>query len=59
VNFTLRVWRQEERDVAGRFETFEVADVEPDESFLEMIDALNDRLTIGGDRASVGVGLWQ
>jgi succinate dehydrogenase / fumarate reductase iron-sulfur subunit len=50
VNFTLRVWRQQQRDVAGRFETFEVAEVEPDESFLEMMDALNDRLTIGGDR---------
>jgi succinate dehydrogenase / fumarate reductase iron-sulfur subunit len=51
VNFTLRVWRQAEHDAAGRFETYEVAGVEPDESFLEMMDALNDRLVVEGGTA--------
>ena len=35
----------------GRFETYEVTDVAPDESFLEMMDALNDRLILGGGDA--------
>jgi succinate dehydrogenase / fumarate reductase iron-sulfur subunit len=48
VNFTLRVWRQEEYDAPGRFETYEVSDIAPDESFLEMIDGLNDRLIVEG-----------
>jgi succinate dehydrogenase / fumarate reductase iron-sulfur subunit len=46
VNFTLRVWRQREHEAPGRFESYEVTGVEPDESFLEMMDALNDRLTV-------------
>ena len=48
MNFRVRVWRQAERDVEGGFETYEVDDVAPDESFLEMIDALNDMLVIQG-----------
>jgi len=50
VNFTLRVWRQEDRDSVGRFETYEVTDIASDESFLEMMDALNDSLVVGGQR---------
>jgi len=50
VNFTLRVWRQEQRDVPGRFERYSVSDIEPDESLLEMFDGLNDRLILSGER---------
>jgi succinate dehydrogenase / fumarate reductase, iron-sulfur subunit len=50
VRFRLSVWRQAEHDAPGHFESYEVADVAPDESFLEMMDALNDRLIVeGGD----------
>jgi succinate dehydrogenase / fumarate reductase iron-sulfur subunit len=48
VNFTLRVWRQEDAASEGRFETYEVHDIAEDESFLEMIDELNDRLIVEG-----------
>ena len=48
MNFTLEVWRQESRDADGRFETYQVAEIAPDESFLEMIDGLNDRLIVDG-----------
>jgi succinate dehydrogenase / fumarate reductase iron-sulfur subunit len=51
VNFTLHVWRQAEHDAPGRLQTYEVAGVEPDESFLEMLDALNDRLIVAGEEA--------
>jgi succinate dehydrogenase / fumarate reductase iron-sulfur subunit len=50
VNFTLRVWRQAERDSGGDFETYEVTDIASDESFLEMMDQLNDSLAVDGQR---------
>ncbi len=50
MNFTLRVWRQEDHDADGRFETYEVSDIDSNESFLEMIDGLNDRLIVDGQR---------
>jgi succinate dehydrogenase / fumarate reductase iron-sulfur subunit len=50
MNFTLRVWRQEEPDSDGRFETYEVSEIASDESFLEVMDALNDHLIVAGER---------
>jgi succinate dehydrogenase / fumarate reductase iron-sulfur subunit len=49
VNFTLRIWRQEGPDSEGRFEPHEVSDIDPDASFLEMLDVLNDRLIAAGE----------
>ncbi len=40
----LRVWRQRGPDVPGKFEVYELEDVSPDWSFLEMLDVLNLRL---------------
>lgn len=48
MNITLQVWRQAGPDLAGRFETYQVAGVEPDMSFLEMLDILNERLVRDG-----------
>jgi len=48
VNFTLRVWRQNGPVSPGEFEVHEVADIDPDASFLEMLDVLNERLISGG-----------
>jgi succinate dehydrogenase / fumarate reductase iron-sulfur subunit len=45
---TLRVWRQEGPEKDGRFETFDVKDVSPDTSFLEMLDGLNSELEASG-----------
>ena len=50
MNFTLRVWGQRDASSPGRFETYDVTDVEPDQSFLEMIDGLNDGLIIDDQR---------
>ncbi len=50
MRFTLQVWRQEQQEVEGQFETYEVTDVEPDQSLLEMFDRLNDRLIVAGER---------
>ena len=45
---TLKVWRQESHVAEGRFETYEMEGINEDMSFLEVLDVLNDRLTIEG-----------
>jgi succinate dehydrogenase / fumarate reductase iron-sulfur subunit len=50
VNFALRVWRQQGPEDEGRFEQYEIADIDGDASFLEMLDVLNDRLIAAGER---------
>lgn len=44
MNLTLRVWRQQNPNDKGRFETFQVKDISSEMSFLEMFDVLNERL---------------
>jgi len=46
INLTLKVWRQEGPDVKGRIETIEAKDVPVECSFLEMLDIVNERLTL-------------
>jgi succinate dehydrogenase / fumarate reductase iron-sulfur subunit len=45
MNFKLRIWRQFAPDAKGRLEKYEVADISPATSFLEMLDILNEQLT--------------
>jgi succinate dehydrogenase / fumarate reductase iron-sulfur subunit len=49
MRITLTVWRQPGPDAPGQFETYDVDDVSPDMSFLEMLDVLNERLNDAGD----------
>lgn len=44
MNLTLRIWRQHSANEAGEFVSYQVKDVTPDMSFLEMLDALNEDL---------------
>jgi succinate dehydrogenase / fumarate reductase iron-sulfur subunit len=44
MNLTLKVWRQENGQAAGKFETYKVSDISSEMSFLEMFDVLNERL---------------
>jgi len=44
MNITLKVWRQKNGQAKGALETYELADVSPDNSFLEMMDILNDQI---------------
>src|SRR6516165_741616 len=48
MRITLTVWRQAGPDTAGKFETYDVPDVSPDMSFLEMLDIVNERLMHDG-----------
>jgi succinate dehydrogenase / fumarate reductase iron-sulfur subunit len=47
MDVTLRVWRQAGPDLPGRFETYRAA-VNPDMSFLEMLDVVNEELVALG-----------
>jgi len=44
MNLKLRIWRQQSANASGSFVTYQVNDVTPDMSFLEMLDALNEDL---------------
>lgn len=44
MNFTLKIWRQENARAKGRFEKYEVSGISADCSFLEMLDILNNQL---------------
>ncbi|MGM0664552.1 MAG: succinate dehydrogenase/fumarate reductase iron-sulfur subunit [Thermodesulfobacteriota bacterium] len=48
IHISLVVWRQKAPGVKGRFDTIDVPDVETHMSFLEMLDVLNERLTLEG-----------
>ena len=49
MNLTLRIWRQPGPEDKGRMVKYRVEDVSPDMSFLEMLDMLNEKLTLDGD----------
>lgn len=44
MEFTLKIWRQENATAKGKFETSKVSGISPDCSFLEMLDILNQQL---------------
>ena len=48
MNLTLHIWRQKNRTAAGRMERYEAHDVNPAMSFLEMLDVLNEELSLSG-----------
>ncbi|MGA9715695.1 MAG: succinate dehydrogenase/fumarate reductase iron-sulfur subunit [Aeromicrobium sp.] len=49
MNITLRVWRQSSSDAKGKMVTYGLQDISEDMSFLEMLDVLNEHLTLTGD----------
>ncbi|WP_261556233.1 succinate dehydrogenase/fumarate reductase iron-sulfur subunit [Frankia tisae] len=50
MKLTLRIWRQAGPAEPGSMVAYEVPDANPDMSFLELLDVLNERLTLeGGD----------
>ena len=46
MNLKLVVWRQASSDVSGKFEQYDVSNIDGDMSFLEMIDILNEKLIL-------------
>lgn len=49
MNLTLYVWRQRGPEDRGRFVRYEMRDITPHMSFLEMLDMLNERLIKNGE----------
>ncbi|MBU79659.1 MAG: succinate dehydrogenase/fumarate reductase iron-sulfur subunit [Flavobacteriales bacterium] len=52
MNLKLKIWRQENSDSRGKMVTYNISDISPDMSFLEMMDVLNNEL-IGKDQDPV------
>ncbi|GLI39741.1 succinate dehydrogenase/fumarate reductase iron-sulfur subunit [Geobacter hydrogenophilus] len=48
MNLTLHVWRQNGPKDPGKFEVYEAKNVSPDQSFLEMLDEVNEDLIKAG-----------
>ena len=48
MDIRLNIWRQKNATAKGRFETYELKDVSPEMSFLEMLDYLNTQLIQSG-----------
>ncbi|MBN1339150.1 MAG: succinate dehydrogenase/fumarate reductase iron-sulfur subunit [Bacteroidales bacterium] len=49
MNFKLRIWRQSGPEEKGRFESYDISDISPDCSFLEMLDILNEQFVAKGE----------
>ena len=49
MRLTLHIWRQKSANELGRMVQYEARKVSPDMSFLEMLDVLNEELTLNGE----------
>ncbi|MGH3414692.1 MAG: succinate dehydrogenase/fumarate reductase iron-sulfur subunit [Marmoricola sp.] len=49
MKLTLKIWRQPDATASGAMHTYEMDDVSPDMSFLEMLDVLNEELNARGE----------
>jgi len=49
MNLTLRVWRQADPTAPGRMVEYKATDISPEASFLEMMDVVNESLTLRGE----------
>jgi succinate dehydrogenase / fumarate reductase iron-sulfur subunit len=48
INLTLKVWRQKNPEDKGKLETYDAQNISTDMSFLEMLDVVNEQLTLEG-----------
>jgi succinate dehydrogenase / fumarate reductase iron-sulfur subunit len=48
MSFSLRIWRQTSPESKGKLANYEIKDISPATSFLEMLDILNEQLTNDG-----------
>lgn len=49
MKLNLRIWRQANSQATGRLVNYQLDGVSPDSSFLEMLDLLNEQLTVRGE----------
>jgi succinate dehydrogenase / fumarate reductase iron-sulfur subunit len=48
INLTLKIWGQSGPDRKGRLDTYPATDISTDMSFLEILDVINEKLTLAG-----------
>ena len=48
MKLTLKIWRQAHATAKGSMQAYQIEDVSPDMSFLEMMDVLNEQLIVQG-----------
>ncbi len=48
MNLNLKIWRQKNKQAQGQFITYQARDVNPNMSFLEMLDVVNNQLILEG-----------
>ena len=48
MRLTLKIWRQKNSQTKGKIVSYNIENISPDMSFLEMMDVLNEELTIKG-----------
>ncbi|MBU87335.1 MAG: succinate dehydrogenase/fumarate reductase iron-sulfur subunit [Flavobacteriaceae bacterium] len=48
MRLTLKIWRQKNSETKGKIVSYNIENISPDMSFLEMMDVLNEELTIKG-----------
>ena len=53
MKFKLHIWRQKDRSTPGHLVDYDLDGVEPDMSFLEMLDILNEDLILKGEEPVV------
>ncbi|MGE5383210.1 MAG: succinate dehydrogenase/fumarate reductase iron-sulfur subunit [Omnitrophica WOR_2 bacterium] len=49
MDLTLKIWRQKNAVSKGKFVTYQIKDISPNSSFLEMMDVLNESLVLKGE----------
>ena len=49
MDLLLKIWRQKNNAEKGAIQNYQIKNIEPDMSFLEMLDVLNQQLINGGD----------
>src|SRR5210317_318454 len=53
MNLKLKIWRQKNAETRGKFVNYDLYDISPDSSFLEMLDILNEELVMGDEEPVV------
>ena len=53
MKLTLKIWRQAGHNAQGAFHTYQLDNVSPDMSFLEMLDVLNEKLIKEGQETAI------
>ena len=49
MDFKIKVWRQPKAKAKGKFLTYSISGISPEQSFLEMMDNLNEKILLDNE----------